>query len=130
MGKKLTIEYIREQFEKEGYKLLSKKYVGAHIKLKYVCSKGHRHNITWNNWSNGRRCPYCAGRPHSDCWHINKQLVIHHIDYIKKHCNPWNLITLCRSCNGRANKNRKWHTSYYTEIMIKRGLSHAVQLNS
>ena len=62
MGKKLTIEYIREQFEKEGYKLLSKKYVGAHIKLKYVCPGGHRHSITWANWQQGYRCFYCASQ--------------------------------------------------------------------
>ena len=57
--KKLTIEFVREQFEKEGYKLLSKEYVGAHTKLEYVCSKGHKHNITWQKWSQGRRCKYC-----------------------------------------------------------------------
>jgi len=32
--------------------------------------------------------------------------VVHHIDYNKQNCNPDNLITLCRKCNGRVNANR------------------------
>jgi hypothetical protein len=61
MPKKLTIEYVREQFEKEGYELLSKKYINAHTKLRYRCPNGHEHNITWASWAQGARCPYCYG---------------------------------------------------------------------
>ena len=32
MGKKLTIEFVRESFEKEGYELLSKEYINAQSK--------------------------------------------------------------------------------------------------
>jgi len=65
MGKRLTYEFVKESFEKEGYKLLSKEYVSAHCKLKYRCPKGHGHNIEWANWSQGQRCPYCVnlGKP-------------------------------------------------------------------
>ena len=58
--KKLTIEFIREQFEKEGYILLSKEYIGAYQKLDYICPKGHKHNIQWSSWQQGRRCGYCV----------------------------------------------------------------------
>jgi uncharacterized CHY-type Zn-finger protein len=60
--KKLTIEYIKEQFEKEGYVLLLNKYVSSEQKLCYICKNGHKHSISWNNWKSGRRCPYCAHR--------------------------------------------------------------------
>jgi len=57
-----------------------------------------------------------------DCWgkcnHL--PLTIHHIDYIKKNCHPWNLITLCTSCNSRANKNRKQHQLLYRSIMTEK----------
>jgi len=61
--RKLTIEYIREQFEKEGYKLLSKEYINNKQKLDYICPKGHEHVISWHEWgSNKNRCPYCSGK--------------------------------------------------------------------
>lgn len=64
----------------------------------------------------GYKClnPDCFG----NCNHLS--LTIHHIDYNKKNCKPDNLITLCRSCNARANTNRKWHKSWYRIIMARR----------
>lgn len=60
MGRKLTIEFIREQFEKESYTLLTEEYIDAHQKFDYVCPNGHRHSISWNKWQQGRRCFFCA----------------------------------------------------------------------
>lgn len=54
------------------------------------------------------------------CMKIQKKLSVHHIDYNKKNCGPNNLITLCSSCNSRANSNRSWHRSWYTAIMYRR----------
>ena len=57
-----------------------------------------------------------------DCRHNCDHLTLglHHIDYIKKNCGPENLITLCNSCNGRANKNRNDWREFYQDIMIKK----------
>lgn len=44
-------------------------------------------------------------------------LSIHHIDYDKNNCNPNNLITLCVSCNARANFNRDFWEAGYKEII-------------
>lgn len=44
-------------------------------------------------------------------------LEIHHIDYDKKNCHPSNLITLCKSCNARANFNRQWWQGMYVQVM-------------
>lgn len=60
--KKLTIKYVKDQFIKEGYQLLTKKYINAHQNLYYVCKNSHKHNTAWSNWQQGTRCPYCAGR--------------------------------------------------------------------
>lgn len=51
-----------------------------------------------------------------DCWEYDPGLSIHHIDYDKKNCHPLNLITLCRSCNGRANGDRQYWQELYTNI--------------
>jgi hypothetical protein len=63
----------------------------------------------------GGKCwsPYCNGN------HLDK-LTLHHINYNKKDCDSDNLITLCTSCNSRANKDREWHEVWYTLLMKKR----------
>ena len=52
------------------------------------------------------------------CWNNYNHLTlhIHHIDYNKKNCHPFNLISLCNSCNSRANHNRLfWEKLYQKE---------------
>ena len=55
-----------------------------------------------------------------DCNKTSERLCIHHIDYIKKNCHPLNLITICTSCNMRANFDREWYTAWYKAIINKR----------
>ena len=52
-------------------------------------------------------CQYCS----------NIGIHVHHIDYNKENCNPENLITLCNSCNIKANYNRDYWFAYFTYIM-------------
>jgi len=48
---------------------------------------------------------------------IGTNLHIHHIDYDKENCNENNLITLCNSCNVRANFNRDyWKNIFQNKI--------------
>ena len=58
--KKLTIGFVREQFEKEGYILLSNMYINSKTRLEYICPKEHKGSISWNNWQHGHRCPRCS----------------------------------------------------------------------
>jgi len=44
-------------------------------------------------------------------------LGIHHINYDKRDCRPVNLITVCRSCNSRANFKREYWENLYSEIV-------------
>jgi len=159
---KPTIEFVEKEFEKEGYILLTKEYKNARSKLNYICPNGHEHNISWDNWKKVARCPSCffinnsgQGNPNwkggiscepycfewsskefkgfikerdgykclnPDCWKNCNHLPlhIHHIDNNKKNCEPSNLITVCNSCNQRAQKDREWHTSWYQAILNKR----------
>lgn len=41
------------------------------------------------------------------------RLSVHHIDYNKENLNPKNLITLCRSCNGKVNSGRKYWMKFF-----------------
>jgi len=162
-----TIDFIRKEFEKENYILLSNEYVNGTTKLNYICPKGHRHSMSWSNWNHPKkyRCTFCARErssirmfgsgnpqwkggitcePYCEIW-LDKEykkdikirdqniclnpycnnfntndLVIHHVDYNKKNCSPSNLITVCRSCNIKANIDRSWHQLWYKTILNKR----------
>lgn len=52
-----------------------------------------------------------------DCWGKSTKLCCHHIDYDKMNCSPSNLITLCVSCNIRANYGRERHEEFYSNII-------------
>jgi len=41
MSRKYTYEEVKKEFERRGYKLLSKEYKNAREKLEYICPKGH-----------------------------------------------------------------------------------------
>ena len=86
------------------------------------------------NWKGGISCePYCdawADKEYKedikarddykcqnpDCWRTSNKLILHHVDYNKKNCSPTNLITLCASCNSRANFNREYWIKFYINI--------------
>jgi len=53
-----------------------------------------------------------------ECLGNSKRLCIHHIDYDKKNCHPNNLITLCTSCNSRANHDRNFWQELYQQAII------------
>ena len=58
--KKHTYEYVKNQIETVGYKLLSKKYENTTKKIKVQCPKGHIYNVKFGNWLHLKhRCPYC-----------------------------------------------------------------------
>ena len=67
MPKKLDPEYVRKEFAKQGY-VLTEKYSCAQTPVAFVCPRGHKHQLSWNAFSNGRRCSHCAGQivKHSD----------------------------------------------------------------
>jgi hypothetical protein len=58
MALKYTTKQMKIEFKKRGCKLLGE-YCGALTKMKYQCSCGQISEISWNNFSRGRRCGYC-----------------------------------------------------------------------
>lgn len=51
------------------------------------------------------------------CKNKSTRLSVHHINYDKKDCRHENLITLCVSCNTKANKERHLYKSFYQTMM-------------
>jgi len=46
---------------------------------------------------------------------VGTVLHVHHIDYNKQNCKESNLITTCKSCNIKANKNRDYWEKFFTK---------------
>ena len=59
--KKLLYKNVKEEIEKEGYKLLSEEYVDAKTKLELECPEGHKYRVRYSDFNQGQRCPICAG---------------------------------------------------------------------
>jgi len=59
-------------------------------------------------------CQNCGMTEEEHLIVIGTNLPIHHIDYTKQNCKENNLITLCNSCNVRANYNRDYWKKLYT----------------
>jgi len=59
------------------------------------------------------------------CWKNcdHMPLIPHHINYNKMDCDSRNIITVCWSCNSRANFNREFWQKHYEDIMRERGLA-------
>ena len=60
---KLSYDFIKSEFEKRGYTLVSKEYIGSNSKLDYVCRK-HKdkgiQSITYNSIQQGQGCYFCG----------------------------------------------------------------------
>jgi hypothetical protein len=129
----VTIEQVRESFEREGYKLLTNKYINNKQLFYYVCPEKHKHSVTFNNWRCGSRCPSCAGNIKKTVSfikseaekegyklltkdYINNRQKLHLIcpnghDYYVS-WNNWN-----RS-GSRCSKCKEWGTSIQESILI------------
>ena len=154
-----TFKEVKEIFESEGYEFLATEYKDSRQKLQFICPRGHHHHIIFSEWASGVRCGECfredrigANHPcwkggisrepycdiwtdkeykesirerdkhqcqNPDCWkkRIGETLCVHHIDHVKKNCHPKNLISLCRSCNTRADINKDYWEMLYQNIL-------------
>lgn len=124
----------KETREKMSLAQIGKKLSKEHKEKISLANKGENHF----NWKGGISCePYCEmwidkeykksikerdnyKCQNPDCWVTSDRLCGHHINYNKKNCNPWNVITLCFSCNSRANFNKEYWREFYQEIIIKK----------
>ena len=60
MAKKLTYEFVKKQFEKRGWELVSKKYENSSTKLDYKCNNRHKESIRYNDFQQGKGCMECS----------------------------------------------------------------------
>lgn len=56
----LTIEFVKEQFEKRNCELHETEYINGKTKMKYTCKCKNEAEITYNNFSKGQYCALCS----------------------------------------------------------------------
>lgn len=61
MGIVRTKEYVVSYIKDMGYKSHIDEFVSAQTKFDVECPEGHTFDINWNNFQQGKRCPYCSG---------------------------------------------------------------------
>jgi hypothetical protein len=64
-------------------------------------------------------CQNCGMTEEEHLSVYGRVLEVHHIDYNKDHNLDYNLITLCKQCNIRANYNRKYWQIYYQNKLLQ-----------
>lgn len=62
MRAKHTYEYVKNYIESYGYKLLSENYINNSTKMNMECPNGHKLEMHFNNFLQGKRCAKCQGR--------------------------------------------------------------------
>jgi hypothetical protein len=71
-------------------------------------TKTHKEQIRYRD---GYKCRLC-GVPEVEA---GEKLSVHHVDYIKKHIDEKNLVSLCRVCHGKMAHNRKFWKKFWQE---------------
>ncbi|MFA5442048.1 MAG: NUMOD3 domain-containing DNA-binding protein [Candidatus Paceibacterota bacterium] len=118
----------RSPFSKEWRKRMSESQKGKHLsgETRKKLSQSHKGEKHWN-WQGGISFePYSVDwtedlkrairkRDKYTCQICGKEpaIIVHHIDYDKRNCNPDNLITLCESCHCKTNYNREYWINYF-----------------
>jgi hypothetical protein len=58
--KKKTIEFIKKEFNKVDYIVTDTEYKNSRTPINFICDKGHKAKLNWDNFKYGQRCGLCA----------------------------------------------------------------------
>jgi hypothetical protein len=76
MGKKITIEYVKEHLSHTPFKILSKEFINSKEKLEYLCLDCNRTNFsTFGNLKKMKACPHCTIEKHRNSYSLNYDYV-------------------------------------------------------
>lgn len=116
IGRDKTIKDIMFEVRRiaNGYAVLSDEYVNNQTKLKFECNRGHRFNMTWNSFQQGKRCSICY---HEKC--TTKDNLPRFDTYVKQisFANETRRnLDDNRLLEVKCHKCRKWFTPKMTEV--------------
>ena len=71
----VALQYIQQELQKEGYKLVSNQYVNTTTKIEVQCPKEHIYPVRWIDFQLGYRCAICSeGKSERELGKILEQL--------------------------------------------------------
>ena len=71
--RRLTLDFVRKEFEKERYILLSNEYKGTQEKLEVLCSKKHSIKLRYSVFQQGKGCIICSGKKKKTIEEVRKE---------------------------------------------------------
>lgn len=75
MTKKLSQEFVADEFTKAGCELLEKEYKTSKTKMKYKCSCGNISLVNFHNFKHGNRCYKCKFNRMSDKKRLDENFI-------------------------------------------------------
>lgn len=73
-AKRKTIDEIKKYFSNFGYTVLNNVNIKSIEKLNVICPKGHKAQISYNNFSRGKRCGECFGNKKKTIEEVKKHV--------------------------------------------------------
>lgn len=111
-----SIEDIKIQLEKEGYKLLSTEYKDNRTHLLSLCPNGHEWRFAWSKFKSGHRCGEC----------YRSTIPQYSIEHVKERLEAEQYSLISNTYNGRNEKMQatcpKGHTWDFTWGDFKAGI--------
>ena len=137
-----SLQFVTEEFNKKGYKLLSTKYEGCFKKLDVICPNGHNYSVSFNNFYNhGSICSTCSRKRKPifdevfECFKKQGYTLLtitydncdQKLETICPNGHPYSVNfykffhvgTRCTECSG----HKKHELSYVKEVVEKEGYS-------
>lgn len=135
-NKPYTIEYVKEQFDKKGYILLSKEYKNLNTKLNYMCKKHMElgiQKVTFKTFSKNKcNCIGCSKESKSKKWHENRNFhVITQTEFYNKHFDEYKEKLFCETGDEYSLLNifKKNNHTYMTLNHNKCNTKYDVEVN-
>jgi hypothetical protein len=123
-AKRLNPNYVKEQFEIEGFKLLER-FTESKTKMRCVCSRGHELLVDWEHFKAGNRCRQCHLEDCRGENHPNWNPELSREDRENKRridgIEEWRLSVFyrddftCQKCNCRGGKLHAHHIKNYAD---------------
>ena len=106
---KLTYGFVKSEFEKENYKLISDKYVNANSKLLVKCPLGHEWEVTYAHFYDGKRCGVCANNKRLNYDYISQKFKERGYELLSKSYKNAQSKLVVKCSNGHITDTITWN---------------------